>query len=527
MTDTHRILVCMLVQEVSSFNPVPSHARDFAEYDGDELFESQRTGAREVGGALEVFESAPRVTAIAGWGGRAYSSDGVLSAEGFGELSGRFLDAVRANTNVDGVYLCLHGSMVADGEMDPEGYLLEQTRAILGDDIPIVVSLDLHGVLTDKMLRLADACVVYLTYPHVDMRETGARAARLLLRILDEGVRPVTARVAIPALVRGDENITEHGVLGRFTHHAEEIEATEGGLSAGMYISNPFTDVPELFTSAVVTTDGDPDRAAREALAQAEGLWEVHERMQQPLVSLEEAAKIAIGTTDGTVILTDAADATSSGATGDSNAVLVALREAGYRGTVLAPIVDAPAVEAAFAAGVGETVRTTLGGRLDPARFTPMPFEGRVHMLSEGLFESESDGNVWFGGRTAVLKSENETIVVTSRAVMLYDRSLFYAHGQDPRRFDSVVVKSPHCQPHMFTDWAARVVNIDAPGATSANLRSLGHTICPRPMFPLDDDVTFTPRVQLFSRPRYGVLPAVETEWPIASAVAAESGAER
>jgi microcystin degradation protein MlrC len=156
-----------------------------------------------------------------------------------------------------------------------------------------------------------------------------------------------------------------------------------------------------------------------------------------------------------------------------------------------------------------------------------MPFEGRVHMLSEGLFESESDGNVWFGGRTAVLKSENETIVVTSRAVMLYDRSLFYAHGQDPRRFASVVVKSPHCQPHMFADWAARVVNIDAPGATSANLRSLGHTICPRPMFPLDDEVTFTPRVQLFSRPRYGVLPAVETEWPIPADVATESGAER
>ena len=263
----------MLVQEVSSFNPVPSHAHDFAQYDGEELFESQRTGAREVGGALEVFEAAPGVTAIAGWGGRAYSSDGVLSAAGFQELSGKFLDAVRANTEVDGVYLCLHGSMVAEGEMDPEGYLLEQTRAILGDEIPIVVSLDLHGVLTDKMLRLADACVVYLTYPHVDMRETGSRAARVLLRILDEGVRPVTARVAIPALVRGDENITEHGVLGSFTHRAADIEASEGGLSAGMYISNPFTDVPELFTSAVVTTDGDADRAAREALAQAERLW--------------------------------------------------------------------------------------------------------------------------------------------------------------------------------------------------------------------------------------------------------------
>jgi microcystin degradation protein MlrC len=508
----HRILVCQLVQEVSSFNPVPSHAHDFAQFHGEELFESQRSAAREIGGALEVFESTPGVTVVAGFGARAYSSDGVLSAAGFRTLAGAFLDAVRANRDVDGVYFCLHGSMVAEDELDPEGYLLAETRAILGEEIPIVVSLDLHGVLTDRMLQLSDAVVVYLTYPHVDMRETGVRAARLLLRILDEGARPVTARVAIPALVRGDELITEHGLLGRFTRRAAEIEASPGGLSAGMFISNPFTDVPELRTSAVVVTDGDPDRAAREALAQAEGFWEVHERMQQPLTSLDEAVRIAQATTDGTVILTDAADATSSGATGDSNVVLRALRDGGYRGTVLAPIVDAPAVEAAFAAGVGATVRTTLGGCLDPGRFTPMPFEGRVHLLSEGIFPSESDGNTWFGGRTAVLVGATETIVVTSRAVMLYDRSLFLAHGQDPQRFDAVVVKSPHCQPRFFSDWAARVVNIDAPGATSANLRSLGHTVCPRPIFPLDPDVTFTPRVQLFSRPRYGVLPAVEVE---------------
>jgi microcystin degradation protein MlrC len=91
-------------------------------------------------------------------------------------------------------------------------------------------------------------------------------------------------------------------------------------------------------------------------------------------------------------------------------------------------------------------------------------------------------------------------LVVTSRAVSLYDRSLFYAHGQDPRRFDLVVVKSPHCQPHMFKDWAARYIDVDAPGATSANLRSLGHTRCPRPMFPLDEGVNYTPHIQLFRR---------------------------
>jgi microcystin degradation protein MlrC len=99
-----------------------------------------------------------------------------------------------------------------------------------------------------------------------------------------------------------------------------------------------------------------------------------------------------------------------------------------------------------------------------------------------------------------VLEAGPVTLVVTSRAVHLFDRSLFSAHGQDPRRFDAVVVKSPHCQPRFFAEWAARLLHVDAPGATSANLRSLGHLRCPRPIFPLDDEVPFTPGATLFQR---------------------------
>jgi microcystin degradation protein MlrC len=125
-----------------------------------------------------------------------------------------------------------------------------------------------------------------------------------------------------------------------------------------------------------------------------------------------------------------------------------------------------------------------------------------VRLLSDGRFRSESHGDTWHAGPTAVLEGDGFTLVVTSRAVSLYDRSLFLAHGQDPAQFDAVVVKSPHCQERFYQAWAARLVNVDAPGATSANLRSLGHTRCMRPMFPLDPAVEFRPQAALFSRPR-------------------------
>ena len=196
----------------------------------------------------------------------------------------------------------------------------------------------------------------------------------------------------------------------------------------------------------------------------------------------------------------DAADATSSGASGDSNAILHQLLETGYRGTVLAPIVDPGAVAAAWQAGVGNTVRTTIGGALDTRRFKPLEITARVRMLADGRFRSESFGQDWFAGNTAVLQAGPVTVVATSRPVHLYDRSLFLAHGQDPRAFNAVVVKSPHCQPHMYAEWCERLINVDAPGSTSANLHSLGHTRCRRPVFPLDPEVEFVPRAKVFQR---------------------------
>jgi microcystin degradation protein MlrC len=224
------------------------------------------------------------------------------------------------------------------------------------------------------------------------------------------------------------------------------------------------------------------------------------------LTSLDESVRLAAETA-GTVVLMDAADATRSGASGDSNAILRRLIETDYRGRALIPIVDPAAVAAAFAAGVGATVRTAVGGAFDRQRFQALAISAQVRHLSDGHFRSESFGQEWFAGRTAVLQIGAITLVATSRPVHLYDRSLFFAHGQDPRQFDLVVVKSPHCQPHMFADWCSRLINVDAPGSTSANVRSLGHTRCRRPIFPLDDEVPFVPLATVFAR--RGSRPAV------------------
>ena len=161
------------------------------------------------------------------------------------------------------------------------------------------------------------------------------------------------------------------------------------------------------------------------------------------------------------------------------------------------PLVDPPAVQRAKEVGVGNSATFSLGGTCDP-RFTPIELEASVRLLATGPYFFESWGSEQDAGDTAVLQAANYTIIVTEKPVYLFDRSLFLAHGRDPQNFDLVVVKSPHCQERFFVEWAEQNFNVDAPGSTSANLKSLGHAICARPMYPLEEDAEFTPSVQSF-----------------------------
>jgi microcystin degradation protein MlrC len=493
-----RILIVECMQEISSFNPASSRYENFHIERGAEM-EAQEGLNTALGGALSALRVAGMepVFAISARAGSA----GLLDAPSWARLSAEVLAAVEAGaaSGIDGVYFSLHGAMGAEGELDPEGYLLAETRRIVGEQTPIVISLDLHGILTDRMLRQVDGLAIYHTYPHVDFADTGRRAAKFLVRLLTTSVRPVIARVVIPALVRGDELITRSGCYGDLIREAQRIERDGTALAAGIMIGNPFTDVPELCSQVLVATDTNEATAAAEAVRLAAEFWPQRHRMQGKFISLERAIAQA-ATMQGPVVFTDAADATSSGATGDSNLILKGLQEHGYKRRVLAQIVDPGAAAAAHQAGVGAILNVTLGGALDSKWFSPLPVTARVRSLSDGRARLETMKLGLDAGPTAVLTYDNFTVVVFSRTLSLFDRAMYYANGLDPRDFDLIVVKSPHTEYHMYDAWVEKNFNIDVPGATSANLPTLGHTICARPIFPLDEGVTFTPHPTLYSR---------------------------
>jgi len=483
---TRRILIAEMKQETASFNPTETQYDDFHVLRGDDLLDALRGTRTEIGGALDLFAEAADVEAVPTISARAVSG-GPIDQTALDRLIKELTDTAERQRDIDAAYLCLHGAMAGKTDFDPEGTVLTRIREILGD-VPIVASLDLHAVLTDAMVRAADVLVPFHTYPHIDQYETGQRAARVLLRLLEGDVSPSVARVELPMLVRGDELITATGRFGTAIKMCREIENSHSGLAAGVIIGNAFTDVPDLQSNVLVTTDEDPETARREAERIARFMWQNRELFQAELTPLDESIKIA-RRTDGLTVFSDAADATASGAPGDSNAILKGLLDAKYPGRVLMTIVDSPAVEQAFLAGIGATIDVALGGTRDPGRFTPVTVNARVKSLSDGEFCYE-DGTLGRGGRTAVLIVGNINIVVTERSVYVVGRKVFLAQGLDPRDYDVVVVKSPNGFRTYYEEIAACIVPVDVPGATSANLKSLPFSRCVRPIFPLDEDVS-------------------------------------
>ncbi|MDE0301533.1 MAG: M81 family metallopeptidase [Candidatus Poribacteria bacterium] len=478
-----KIIVAHYFQETNSFHPNPTAYEDFGVTRGEDLISD---GRGVVNGAVDQFAKRSDVEIVPTYGA-GMGAGGTITHECFEQISSECLEAIQQNSaGADALYFSMHGAMAADIEKDPEGYMLQEARNILGPDVPIVISLDMHGTVTRRMLRNMQGASILHTYPHIDWYETGERAATMLLSILD-GAKPVIASVYTPTMVRGDELKTATGVHGTFIRHLERLEERDDVLAGGIMLGHPPTDCPEQGSRIIIVTDNNRELAEREALRIGQNFWDMRERMQCVLYSVEEAIENA-KKANGSVVFSDAADATSSGSPGTSNDILKGFLKSDYTGRVLFPIRDEPAVKRAMEAGIGSTITVPLGGTKD-SRFTPIEVEVTVEVLS-------LRGDV----PIAVLRAGNITIVAATQGGILCDRWMYTELGQEPKTFDVIIQKLPHTPLEYYDEWAVRNMTIDVPGAASPNIKTLGHEIVPRPIYPLDEDMTFTPEVEVFEQ---------------------------
>ena len=485
-----KILVGSLVQESNTFSPIKSDIRSFESgflFFGQSGLTEMEGRRNELAGFLRVCRRAgvELSATVAAWA----SSGGPMADRDFDDLAGRFLERVEKAEGIDGVLLALHGAWASESRLDADGWLLSRVRDIVGPDVLIVATLDMHANVTEAMLADTDALVGYQTYPHVDMFETGERAARLLIELLRGRGRPTMAACGVPMLISPHAASTFEGPLRSVAAERDRVQELPGILSASVFTVQPWLDVPELGSSAVVVTDGEPDLAKAEAERLARCLWTRRGEFSTPLVAVDEAVERAMKSAAGPVVLVDPADSVSAGSPGDGTAILKALLEARPDTPALVSLVDPEAARTAAGAD-GEEVSLTAGGRLDPGRSGPISLTGKARrVLADRVVYKGGvgDGQTSELGHAAVVTEGNVHVLLTEKSVSGYDPELYRVAGLEPSDAHIVVVKSPSNFRWTYRDIAREYIYVDTPGASTPRLKTLEFELAPRPLYPFED----------------------------------------
>ena len=521
-----RVAVGAIVQESNSFCVRSSgleHFRAGTLAFGAEAHDAIAGTGTEVAGFLEVAAArgvvvAPTVVAWASTGGpmRRDDADALIS-----QLLAAIGEAKRTGP-LDGILLALHGAWVGVGDDDLDGRVLGLVRDRVGESVPIVVTLDLHANVTERMARNADALIGYATYPHIDMRDTGRRAAHVLLDSLDGGRRTRVIYQRVPMVVPPENSQTSGGPIESVKRLELAIGAVPGVRSTSTFIVQPWLDVAELGCTVVAVVDWDVEPHVLADIRQgmgcaADALWNARESVCVPLMDPDAALRAALhrtgdavvanpsnlGNADGPVLLVDSADSPSAGACGDSSAILSAcLRLGTIPGTVLATVVDGPAAHIAAEAH-GQRVAVDIGGSLDRTRFAPVRFAGRARRVPNPVVAFSSgvgDGLRVDLGVAAVIEGDDGPdsvhglhVLVMQNPAPCYDPAIYRMAGINPESATAVVVKSATNFRWTYRAIASGWIYVDAPGAASPNLKSLPYRRIPRPLWPWDEAVDGRP----------------------------------
>jgi microcystin degradation protein MlrC len=486
-----KVLIARMNHETNTFSPVATPLEAFGRrgpsYDRD-AWRNNKGMQTSMAAFIDAAERehAQIVTPVSA----SANPSGPVAAAAYDAICNAIVDAV---AGCDAVLLDLHGAMVAENANDGEGDLLARVRAAL-PGAPIGVALDLHGNVTQKMIDNADVIVSFKTYPHVDMYETGAHAARLLFDLIHQRTRPVMAWRQPPLLTHTLRSATAEGAMKRAVDAARAAEA-EGMLAVSVLSGFSLADIAAPCISVVVVGDG--DRAAADAVAEriARQIWDERDDFfyrSPPLTeSVAQAAKLANGA-DKPVLLLDHGDNCMSGGTCDTMDLLEEVLKRGLEGVVSGPLCDPEAVAALHAAGVGATVTLPVGNKLASEAVRPQPpltVTGVVRALTDGEYTISGPtytGQRAFMGRAAVLDLGAATLVVTERTHEPWDLGVFESVGVDPRRARFLLLKSRmYCRP-VFVPIAAALVECDSRGVTSSDYELFRFERVKRPVYPLD-----------------------------------------
>jgi microcystin degradation protein MlrC len=402
------------------------------------------------------------------------------------------LVAAASKKHYDGILLGLHGAMVTEFCEDGEGEILRRLRNVVGADIPIAISLDLHANVSEQMCSLANIIVSYKTYPHVDMYQTGLQAGEILQQTMSGRIRPRTIRVTRPMLEEINGGRTDIGPMIDRISSARDYEAHGDVFAVSINAGFASADITEVGPSVLVTGQGDFSAHTAFADTIADDIWTKRHEVLNDYLDVKSAAAIAASfdSGKGPLIIADYADNPGAGGYGDSTNLLQALLDAGVTKACMGPIVDPEVVSELFNGKAGSRMRIELGGKTD-TRFGGGPLSLDVEIVSTADGQYIGDGPMMGGlhgtfGPCAVVRVAGIDILVVTVSSQMLDLQQFKTFGINPEDKCVVALKSMQHFRAAFEPIAGKVIVCDSGALCTPQYDRMIYQNVPRPIFPLD-----------------------------------------
>jgi microcystin degradation protein MlrC len=482
-----KIGVAGIVQESNTFAPAPSTLKDFAVECGLGVVSASQGTNTEMGGFLEELDAlgVEVVPLVSAWA----VSAGPVEDSAFESLVSLLLQQIKKN-HYDGLLVALHGSWLSTSWPSADAELVKRVRGVIGPEIPLVITLDSHANVTPPLLEQVQGLVGYRTYPHVDMAETGRKAARLLYKIITDGLHPRLYWLPIPLLAPPQSATTDRAPIKDILLRLDHELPGDIVLSSSLFYVQPWLDMKGVNSSLVVVTRSESSEVIATLRGVAEELWDRRNEFNVDWTNPDDLLAAVLAEKDLPVIVSEAFDGTSGGAPGDNPSLLSLLLPHRDKLSACLFMVDPEAAQRAFQVGLGGDFHGQLGAYADKRFGSPVTVQARVLHLSDGEFVLK--GPVFTGrkvtmGPTAVLQIGGIKVVAGSRPVFVIDPELYRSQGIEPQQQDIVAVKSPTLFRPGYASMLKRVLHLDMPGACRGNLPKMPFVAIQRPIWPLDE----------------------------------------
>ncbi|HCI86188.1 MAG TPA: hypothetical protein DHV68_05030 [Dehalococcoidia bacterium] len=513
--------------ETNTFSKVPASYEEFMKSHierGQEIIDEYGESEYTISGYLQAaedfgFEAVPLMYGKTG-------PIGTITKDAYDRLTEEMFQMLKDQGPWDAVLISNHGAAVSEEFPDMDGEFTRTVREIVGPDVPVGMTLDMHANVSKDSVANTDVCVVWRTCPHLDAKVRGYKCAELIYRTAKGEINPVQFIEMPPMLVNIVKQFTGQEPMKGLVDECVEANEIEGVLDTSIAEGYPYSDVEEMGMSWITITDGDAELAEKVSKDLAASAWTKREELNKQVPSIHEALKMAeesyVGPKPegvenyvpddgsalaeaeesehsrlGPIVLMDVGDNIGGGSSADSTHILKVAQEMGVTG-YLQTLYDPEAVATCVHAGVGAEIALDVGGKTDDMHGEPVHVVGTVGNIDDGPYEETRPTHGGFrfyddGKRVLFKTTDGMTILLTSRRSGNTAREQMYSMGIRPEDYRIVVAKGVSSPRPAYQPIAAEIIIVNSPGVTSADLDTFEFHSRRIPLYPFEEP-TYPPQ---------------------------------